>query len=70
MLTKPSHRIFVLTMALLIVLFAMLSLPARASAEKTTDAMENSCLSCHEDLYNFMTRVNTITEHKDRCVNL
>jgi hypothetical protein len=71
MLTKRFHWIFVLTTALLIVLFAMLSLPARASAEKTTDAVENSCLSCHEDLYYLHDTGKhcCITEHKDRCVN-
>jgi len=71
MLTKPVHRIFVLTTALLIVLLAMLSLPARASAEGPTDAVENSCLSCHENLYYLYDtgRHCCITAHKDRCVN-
>jgi hypothetical protein len=71
MLTKTSHWIFVLPTALLIGLLAMLSLPARASAEKTTDAGENSCLSCHEELYYLHDSGKhcCITEHADHCVD-
>ena len=71
MSTKTCHWILELTAALFVVILVTLSLPAQASAEKMADAVENSCLSCHENLYYLHDtgRYCCITEHKDRCVN-
>jgi len=50
MFTKTNRWIFALTATILVVLFGMLSLPVQASAQ-TAGASDNSCLTCHEDLY-------------------
>ncbi|MCA2000625.1 MAG: hypothetical protein LDL51_02045 [Chloroflexi bacterium] len=71
-MTAQTYRwIFVLTISLLAALAALASLPAQASAQ-TAGASDNTCLTCHEDLYYLhdtgcwycMTPV-----HKDRCVD-
>ena len=70
MLTKSTRWIFALTAALFVVLFAILSLPDQASAAQVTASTDNSCLTCHEDLYYLHDsgKWYCITVHKDRCV--
>jgi hypothetical protein len=63
--------IFVSTVSLLAALAAIFSLPAQASAQ-TAETSDNSCLTCHEDLY-YLHDTGCwycMTEpHKDRCVD-
>lgn len=66
---KITRWIFVLSLVLFVGM--LLSMPVQASAQ-TAGASDNSCLTCHEDLYYLhdtgcwycMTPV-----HKDRCVD-
>jgi hypothetical protein len=71
MFTKTNRWIFVLTVSLLVVLTAVFSLPVQASAQ-TAGTSDNSCLTCHEDLY-YVHDTGCwycMTEaHKDRCVD-
>jgi hypothetical protein len=71
MFTKTNRWMFLLTISLLVVLAAIFSLPAQASAQMAGTS-DNSCLTCHEDLYYLhdtgcwycMSPV-----HKDRCID-
>lgn len=72
MFTKINRWIFAGLVIVLIVAFTALSMPAQASAAPAMKSTDNSCLSCHEDLYYLhdsgcwycMTDV-----HKDRCTD-
>jgi hypothetical protein len=67
---KVTRWFFVLTFILFVGM--LLTLPAQASAAQSVGASDNSCLTCHEDLYYLhdmgcwycMTPV-----HKDRCTD-
>jgi hypothetical protein len=63
-----NRWIFVLTGSLLIVLVTVISLPVQASAQ-TTGAPDNTCLTCHEDLYYLHDsgKLCCITTHADHC---
>jgi hypothetical protein len=71
MSTRNYRLILELIPILLVTALAVLSLPSQASAEKPTDAVENSCLSCHEELYYLHDSGKhcCITEHAARCVD-
>jgi hypothetical protein len=71
MSTKPYRWIFASIGVLSVIVLAMLSLPSQASAETPTEAVENSCFSCHEELYYLHDSGKhcCITEHADRCVD-
>ncbi len=68
MFTKANRWIFVLTVSLLVVLTAIFSLPVQASAH-TADTSDNTCLTCHEDLYflHDSGKLCCITTHADHC---
>ena len=51
MFTKTNRWMFILTVSLLVVLAAIFSQPARASAVQSAGVSDNTCLTCHEDLY-------------------
>jgi hypothetical protein len=69
MSTKTNRWIFALTMAMLVVLFSMLSMPVQASAAQATDSSDNTCLTCHEDLYYLHDsgKLYCLTAHTDHC---
>jgi hypothetical protein len=71
MFTKTNRWIFILAISLLVVLAAIFSLPVHVSAQ-TAGTSDNSCLTCHEDLYYLHDSGcwYCMTEpHKDRCVD-
>jgi hypothetical protein len=69
MFTKINHWVFALTMAILVVLFVMLSLPVQAFAAQAADSSANSCLACHADLYYLHDsgKLYCLTAHTDHC---
>ena len=71
MFTKTNRWIVCFDVSLLVVLAAIFSLPVQASAQ-TAGTSDNSCLTCHEDLY-YLHDTGCwycMTEaHKDRCVD-
>jgi len=68
MSTKPSGRIFIITL-LFVAFLAMRNVPLPVSAAQETAPVSNSCLSCHEDLYYLhdLGKFYCITTHADRC---
>ncbi len=71
MFTKTNRWMFLLTVSLLVVLAAIFSLPVQASAQ-TAGASDNSCLTCHEDLYYLHDSGCSYCmtpAHRDRCVD-
>jgi hypothetical protein len=70
MFTKTNRLMFVLRVSLLVVLAAIFSLPVQVSAQ-TAGSTDNSCLTCHEDLYYFHDtgKLYCLTNHIDRCTN-
>jgi hypothetical protein len=71
MFTKTNRWIYVLTVSLLVVVTVVFNPPVHASAQPAGDS-ENSCLTCHEDLYYLHDSGcwYCMTEpHKDRCID-
>ncbi len=71
MFTQTVRWIFVLTASLFVTLAATIRQPEQASAQ-IADVSDNSCLTCHEDLYYNHDEGcwYCMTEaHKDRCVD-
>lgn len=69
MSAKTARWMFALLATLLVVSFAVMSMPDQASAAPSTDEVSNSCLSCHEDQY-YLHDTGCwycLTAHKDRC---
>lgn len=73
MFTKVNRWIFAGLATLVIVSFAVLTAPERAFAAPTMkNPAENSCLSCHEDLYYLHDAgcwYCMTDAHKDRCTD-
>lgn len=73
MFTKINRSRIVLIPAFLFVLVmaVMFSRPVSASATGQTGTIDNSCLTCHEDLYYLHDTgsLYCITDHAERCVN-
>jgi hypothetical protein len=71
MLSKTTRWILILTVTVLVVMFALLILPVRASAAQVPQPVTNSCLTCHEDLYYLYDsgKLYCLTDHTDRCTN-
>lgn len=71
MLSKTTRWILILSVPVLVVMFALLILPVRASAAQATEPATNSCLTCHEDLYYLYDsgKLYCLTDHTDRCTN-
>jgi hypothetical protein len=69
MLPTIKRWIFVLLAILFIAVLAVR--PSTASASQASASADNSCLSCHEDLYYLhdIGKWYCITTQKDRCVN-
>lgn len=66
MFTKINRWIFILTISLLAVMF---SLPIQVSAQVAGSSSDNSCLTCHEDLYytHDTGKMYCLTAHTDHC---
>lgn len=71
MSTKINRWIPVLIGTILFIAAATLSLPTQAFAAQPASLNDNTCLSCHEDLYYLHDsgKLYCITEQADRCVN-
>lgn len=73
MFTKTNRPRIALISVLFLMLVAavMFSQPAPASAASQVKAVDNSCLTCHEDLYYLHDTGSRycITAHAERCVN-
>jgi hypothetical protein len=72
MFTKTNRWMLILTVSLLVVLAAIISQPAQASASQHAGASDNSCLTCHEDLYYLHDTgcwYCMTPAHKDRCID-
>ena len=73
MLPKKFRWIVLLTVAFAVLAFSALTLPTDAYASKQPSATtDNSCLSCHEDLYYLHDTgcwYCMSEPHKDRCVD-
>lgn len=71
MFSKINFLLLASIVALLVALMVMLSTPVVASAAPMIDATNNSCLTCHEDLYYLHDtgKWYCITEHKDHCAD-
>lgn len=74
MFTKTNHWIFAGLAVLFIVAFAALSMTEQASAAPmgTAGPADNSCLSCHEDLYYLHDTgcwYCMVDAHRDRCID-
>ncbi|MDO9301495.1 MAG: hypothetical protein Q7T89_08925 [Anaerolineales bacterium] len=65
---KVTRWFFVLTFILFVGM--LLTLPAQASAAQSVGASDNSCLTCHEDLYYLHDtgKLYCLANHTDRCV--
>jgi hypothetical protein len=65
---QVTRWFFVLTLFLFVGM--LLSLPTQASAAQPADTFENSCLTCHEDLYYLHDsgKLYCLTAHTDRCI--
>lgn len=71
MLTKSSHWIVASLVGLFVFMFTLLLLPSQVFAGEMRYGVDNSCLTCHEDLYYLHDSGShcCVTEHKDRCVD-
>ncbi|NWG08027.1 MAG: hypothetical protein HXY35_15225 [Chloroflexi bacterium] len=73
MFTKPNRWIFTGLAFLFIVAFATLNLTERASAAPMMkNSADNSCLSCHEELYYLHDTgcwYCMVDAHRDRCID-
>src|SRR5437763_1657371 len=66
---KVTRWFFALTLILIVGM--LLILPVQVSAARPAGASENSCLTCHEDLYYLHDsgKLYCLTDHTDRCTN-
>lgn len=73
MLSKNSHWFFVVTIAILALVIWGIAQPAEVHAAQTDfQETDNSCLTCHEDLYQLHDTgcwYCMTDAHKDRCVD-
>lgn len=72
MLNQKSHWIVVTVIFFITLTVLGVSMPTEAHAAATVQVSENSCLSCHEDLYYLYDTgcwYCMTDAHKDRCVD-